>query len=200
MGMEIVEIVYLVCFFLGLGFAIISGLLSGVFSGGAEAHVDLGAGGDVGGGAGHGDAAHGGSMDGTVHFSPMSPVVLAMFIATFGGAGIIFKKVLALPLAAHIPLALVSALGVAAAVFTIFYKVFAITQSSSEARSAEVIGMEAEVTVSIPNGGLGEIAYTIAGSRYTNPARTGDGKELPAHAMVKIVKLVGNTYVVQKAQ
>jgi len=198
--MEIIEIVYLVCFFLGLGFAIISGLLSGVFSGGAEAHVDVGGGGDVDMGGGHGDAGHGAAMDGTVHFSPMSPVVLAMFIATFGGSGIIFKKVLALPLAAHIPLALVSALGIAACVFYLFYKVFAITQSSSEAHASEVIGMEAEVTVPIPNGGLGEIAYTIAGSRYTNPARTGDGKELPAHAMVKIVKLVGNTYIVQKSQ
>lgn len=199
MGMEVIEIVYLICFFLGLGFAIISGLLSGVFSGGAEAHLDVG-GGDAGAGGGHGDAAHGGAMDGTVHFSPMSPVVLAMFVATFGGAGIIYKKVLDLPLAAHIPLALVSALGVAAAVFYVFYKIFAVSQSSSEARSAEVIGMEAEVTVPIPHEGLGQIAYTIAGTRYTNPARTADGKELPAHAMVRILRLVGNTYIVQKAQ
>ncbi len=183
---------------MGLGFAILSGLLSGVFSGGAEAHVDVG-GVHVDAG-GHGDAGHGGSMDGTVHFSPLSPVVLAMFIATFGGSGIIFKKVLALPTAAHIPLALVSALGVAAAVFYLFYKIFAVSQSSSEAHVTEVVGMEAEVTVPIPNGGLGEVAYTVSGSRYTNPARTADGKELPAHAMVKVVKLVGNTYIVQKSQ
>jgi len=123
-----------------------------------------------------------------------------MFIATFGGAGIIFKKVLGLHMAAHIPMALVAALGIAALVFYLFYKVFAVTQSSSEARASEVIGMEAEVTVPIPHEGLGEIAYTSAGSRYTNPARTADGKELPAHAMVRIVKLVGNTYIVQKSQ
>lgn len=200
-GMEIVEIVYLVCFFLGLGFAIISGLLSGVFSGGAEAHVDVGGGGDVDVGGGHAGAeGHGGSMDGTVHFSPMSPVVLSMFIATFGGAGIVFKKALSLPLAAHVPLALASALGVAGAVFYVFYKIFAATQSSSEARAADVIGMEAEVTVPIPHQGLGEIAYRIAGARYTNPARTADGKELPAHAQVRIVRFVGNTYIVQKSE
>ena len=52
----------------------------------------------------------------------------------------------------------------------------------------------------IPHEGLGEVAYTIAGSRYTNPARTADAKELPAHAMVKIVRIVGNTYIVQKSQ
>jgi len=197
-GMEIVEIVYLVCFFLGLGFAIVSGLLSGVFSGGAEAHLDVGGGGEGGGDAGAG--GHGGSLDGTVHFSPMSPVVLSMFIATFGGAGIVFKRILSLPLAAHVPLALASALGVAGAVFLLFYRVFAATQSSSEARAADVIGLEAEVTVPIPHGGLGEIAYTIGGTRYTNPARTADGKELPAHAPVRIVRFVGNTYIVQKSE
>ncbi len=192
MGMEWIEVVYLVCFFLGLGFAIISGLLSGVFSGGADAHVDVG-GGDV-------DGAHAGAMDGTVHFSPMSPVVLSMFVATFGGAGIIFKKVLDLPLGAHIPLALVSALGVAGAVFYLFYKIFEASQSSSEARASEVIGKVAEVTVPIPHEGLGEIAYTIAGSRYTNPARTADGKELPTHTPVRVIRIVGNTYIVQKIQ
>jgi hypothetical protein len=45
---------------------------------------------------------------------------------------------------------------------------------------------------------MGEIAYVVRGSRFTNPARTVDGKELPASVVVKIVKQVGNTYLVQK--
>ena len=32
----------------------------------------------------------------------------------------------------------------------------------------------------------------------TNPAQSEDGKELPAQTLVKIVKLSGTTYVVQK--
>src|SRR6185503_10514816 len=40
--MELVDIVYLASFFLGLGFAVVSALMSGVFSGGAEAHVGAG--------------------------------------------------------------------------------------------------------------------------------------------------------------
>jgi len=39
----------------------------------------------------------------------------------------------------------------------------------------------------------------VRGTRFTNPARTVDGKELPAHVTVKIVKQAGNTYYVQKA-
>ena len=52
----------------------------------------------------------------------------------------------------------------------------------------------------IPHLGLGEIAYTLRERRLTNPAKTVDGKELPAQTAVKIVKLVGNTYFVEKAK
>jgi membrane protein implicated in regulation of membrane protease activity len=185
MGMELIEFVYFVCFFLGLGFAILSGLLSGVFTGGAEAHVDAG-------------GVHG-HADGGMHFPILSPVTLAMFVATFGGSGLIFRNVLDLPPFAHIPLAAVAAVGVALAVAWLFYKITSATQSSSLADAEEAIGIEAEVTVPIPHEGLGEIAYTLRGSRLTNPARTADGKELPAHTVVKILKQVGNTYVVEKA-
>jgi membrane protein implicated in regulation of membrane protease activity len=193
MSMDTMEIIYLICFFLGLGFAVISGLLSGVFSGGAEAHVDVG--------GGHGAMDPTGAPDGTLHFTPLSPVTIAMFISSFGGTGIICYKLFELksPLV-HIPISAASGFVVAGIVFYIFYKVFSVTAGSSEARVAEVVGQDAEVTVPIPANGLGEIAYIVRESRYTNPARSIDGKEIPAHAQVKIVKLVGNTYVVQKSQ
>lgn len=194
MGMDGIELTYYVCFFLGFGFAVVSGLLSGVFSG-AHLHADVGGGHVDHPGAG-GHAAH----DGTVHFSPLSPVVLSTFVASFGGTGLLFKKSLLWPAAIHIPVAAVSGFVVAALVFLLFYKIFESTQSSSEARAGDMIGREAEVTVPIPHVGLGEIAYTTGETRYTNPARTADGKELPARTRVKIVDLVGGTYVVQKIQ
>src|SRR5688572_18288250 len=42
MGTDVLEFIYLVCFFLGLGFAVLSALLAGVFSGHAGPHVDAG--------------------------------------------------------------------------------------------------------------------------------------------------------------
>ena len=194
MGMHGIELIYWVCFFLGFGFAVVSGLLAGVLSGGhaGVGHGDFGHGGH---GGGHGADGHG---DGTVHFSPFSPVVLAMFVASFGGTGLLFMKILHWPVPLHLPLAAVSGLVVAGIVFALFYRIFQVTQSSSEARAEEVIGHEAEITVPIPNQGLGEIAYIAGETRYTNPARTADGKELPAHTRVKIVDLVGGTYIVQK--
>lgn len=191
MGMDTVEFIYLVCFFLGLGFAIISGLLSGVFSG-ADGGVD--GGGDVD--AGGADGADGG--DGGVHFSPFSPVVLAMFIASFGGAGIIFKKVLEWPLIAHVPAAGACGVGIATLVFLFFWKLFKMAQGTSQVRASEAIGIQAEITVDIPNDGLGQIGYTLGGMRHTNPAKSVGGKELPAGLVVKIVDRVGNTYLVEK--
>ena len=57
MGMHGIELIYWVCFFLGFGFAVVSGLLAGVFSGGhvGVGHGDLGHGGHGDGAAGHGD-------------------------------------------------------------------------------------------------------------------------------------------------
>src|SRR5262245_39685510 len=124
--METIEIIYLVSFFLGLGFAIISGLLSGVFSGAGEAagNIDIHAGHvDVGGHATpHGDS---------VHLSPISPITIAMFIASFGGSGIIMKKYFELPAIAHVPGAGVAALVIAGAVFYFFTKVMGVSEVSS---------------------------------------------------------------------
>jgi len=190
--METIDIVYLICFFLGLGFAIISGLLSGVFSGHADAQVDVGA------------HVHGGDLHSTmgdqVHFPLLSPVVLAMFISTFGGSGLIFKKVLGFPLAGHLPLAAVSAVGVALAVAYLFYKIFQLASGSSEASTEETVGSEAEVVTAIPADGVGEIAYIVKESRMNAPARSADGKAIGGHTMVKIVKILGNVFVVEKAR
>jgi membrane protein implicated in regulation of membrane protease activity len=193
--MQTIEVIYLVSFFLGLGFAIISGLLSGVFSGAGEAagNVDIH--------AGHVDAGgHPVGAGDSIHLSPVSPITIAMFIASFGGSGIIMHKYFQLPMAVHIPAAGVIGFAIAAAVFYFFAKVMGISEVSSSPRPEEAVGLEAEILTSIPAEGVGEIAYTLRESRFTAPAKTLDGKELPARMIVKIVKIVGGTYFVEKAR
>jgi len=199
MGTDVMEFIYLVSFFLGLGFAVLSALLSGLFTGHLDAHVDAGG---LHGGPMHSDGGglHTSATDGPVHYSPLSPVTIAMFISTFGGTGILLKRFANPMIWFHLPLAALSAFVVAGIVSYIFYKILATTQSTSQGRAEEAVGLEAEVTVSIPNGGLGEIAYTVRGTRLTNHAQSVDGKELPAHLTVKIVKQVGTTYIVEKKQ
>jgi hypothetical protein len=186
--MSTIEFIYIVCLFLGLGFAVLSGLLAGVFSGGAEAHVDVG--------GGHVDLGHG--MEGAVHFPILSPVTISMFVATFGGCGLLFMKYFHWPAAIHVTASIVAAGAVAFATAWLLYVIFKATSAGAPPDAAEAVGLDAEVTVAIPHGGLGEIAFTVRGSRLTSPARTEDGKELPASSAVKIVKQVGTTYLVRK--
>src|SRR5438093_457154 len=115
--MELVDVFYWTSFLLGLGFAAVSALVSGVFSGGADAHV----------GAGHDVHATAGD---SVHFPLLSPVTLAMFVSSFGGSGLIYKHALQLDPIAHVALAAVTAVVVALAVAWLFYKIFSVTQGS----------------------------------------------------------------------
>jgi hypothetical protein len=188
MNFDGLEIVYLICFFLGLGFAVISALLAGVFSGGAEAHVDVG--------GHHVDMGHG--MEGHVHFPILSPVTIAMAILAFGGSGMVYKKALDWPTAGHLAASTATAAAVALGVATLLYKLFKATSGSSHGTAAEAVGLEAEVTVAIPHQGLGEIAYVVRGTRMTNPAKTADGKELPPQTVVRIVREVSGVYFVEK--
>jgi hypothetical protein len=197
MGNDALEFIYLVCFFLGLGFAVLSGLLAGVFGGHAGPHVDAG-GAHVDLGGSHGDGTHAPAAEGSLHFQPLSPVSIALFVTTFGGIGLLLKK-LGYPPLVQLPVGMLSGLIVGGAVAYGFYRIMQSTQASSHVRAGEEIGLQAEVTVPIPNGGLGEIAYVVRGSRLTNPARSIDGKELPARVIVKIVEQSGNVYIVQKA-
>ena len=176
--MPVIEIIYFVCFLVGLGFAVISGLFSGF-------------GGDVDAGGGDldiGDAAG---------VSPLSPVVLATFIATFGGTGIILLK-FKIPIYLQIPIAAGAALVLSAGGFYVFWKVVSSTTSQSQPTMDDVIGIEAEVTTPIPSNGLGSISYTAKEQRYQAPARSLDNSEIPARAIVRIVKVVSNTFYVER--
>ena len=197
--------VYLICFLIGLVFALISAVTSGVLGGdhdvtGGGAEASDAGGGDAGdaGGADVGAAdAHGSHMP---EFAPLSPVTIFTFITSFGGAGMVLTRIDATnnPFL-HVPLSVIAGFSGAAVVFAIFNKIFSATQSSSEARVATLIGLSATVTTPIPENGLGEIAYVVGGSRYNSPAREESGQAVPIGAEVKIARIVGGTYYVKKA-
>jgi len=192
--MSTLEIIYLICFFLGLGFAIICGLLAGVFSGGAEGagHVDVSGGHvDVGG--------HPVAPGESVPLSPVNPITIAMFVATFGGSGILFQRLGLDPLV-QILLAGASAFAVGAGSFYFFFKVMGVFEVTSVSQQEEAVGLEAEVITAIPADGVGQIAYNVRESRLTGTARTADGKPLPANAVVKITKIVGAILIVEKSK
>jgi len=200
---------YLLCFFIGFFYAVISGILSGVFgghdvdSGGADVDVgghDLDAGGqdiDVGG-----QDADAGGIDadsGGLHLSPLSPVTIAMFTSSFGATGAILTKFspqIGIPFI--LAIAIVSGLVIAGFTMWFFWRLFRSTQESSEARVSDIVGLDAEVITAIPADGFGEIAYVARGSRFNSTARSIEGKEIPRNATVRIKRLVGNTCYVKR--
>jgi len=210
--MDLASTIYLICFFVGLGFAVISTIL-GSFGhiGGGDHDVDMGGHGvdvdghdvdvgdhdlDTSGHVEHPDSI--GADSGEVHFSPLSPITIATFITCFGGVGFIFNQNLRSPLFISIPIAVGSGFAVAGAVFFLFYKIFKTTQASSEYTRESLLDIEAEVITPIPANAVGAIAYVAKGSRYTAPARSEEQEAIAKHEIVRITRIVGNTIYVRE--
>jgi hypothetical protein len=183
------EAAYILCLVAGLAYAVIASILHalGVGHGGSG---DVSGGHDVGGG----DV----SPDSSVHFSPLSPVTIAMFITSFGAGGIVSMQIFGIKGVGSIGIATLTGFVIAAFTFVIFYKMFKMTQSSSMPSTTEIVGMKAEVITTVPADSLGEIAYVVRGTRLSAPARSDDGKEHKSHSTVTITRITGNTYYVKE--
>jgi len=192
--MMFLEIIYIICFVLGLAYAVFAAVLGGVHEGAGD--VGLDAAHDV---TGHVDTQPD-ATSGSIHFSPLSPVVIAMFVTAFGATGMICLKVFKFSAIGSLPVAVLVGLAAAAVTFYLFVKLFSKTQGSSESQIALMVGCEAEVITPIPAEGVGEIAYVSKGARYTAPARSVAQEEIKSHTVVCIDKIVGNTFFVKPSK
>jgi membrane protein implicated in regulation of membrane protease activity len=192
-GRQIMELyVYSICLGVGFLFTLASVVFGHMLGGGHEVHFD---GGHVTGAGGHAEA--GLDNSGMPGVSPFSPMVIASFVAAFGGLGIIFHEIPATrPVWLSAPLSAVGAFLIAAALVWVLRKLFRSTQSSSESRLIDVVGVVGEIITPIPEKGVGEIAYVQKGARYSAPAREQTGAPVPSGASVKIVRVAGSQFYV----
>lgn len=184
--------IYIICLGVGFVFTMGSAIFGHLLGGGHEAAVE---GGHLEGAHGHAEAGmQGDNMPGV---SPFSPMVIASFVASFGGLGIIFHEIPATQKAwASAPLALVGAFLIAYMLVWFLRKLFGATQGSSESKLANIIGIVAEVITPIPENGVGEIAYVDRGTRYSAPAREETGALVAGGQAVKIVRVAGTQFYV----
>jgi membrane protein implicated in regulation of membrane protease activity len=181
---------YAVCLVGGLLFTIISAIMGHFFDSGHghDGHVGTG---------GHAEAGFDDS--GVPGISFFSPVVLACFITAFGGFGILFNDI---PATSNVwisaPLSIVCATGVAFGVLAVFNAIFRRTESSSESRVATLVGLPASLIASIPENGVGEIAYVQSSTRYTAPARSEKGVAIAVGQSVRITRIVGTQFFVER--
>lgn len=205
--------IYIFFFAVGLLFTIGSFLL-GTFGGPSGHSVDAHAGdihihADTGGtDSGHGPFIGDASMDGGGHevldaggvpFRPYSTVTLCMFATAFGGVGYIAKNNFELDDWQH--LAAGAGTGALLAYLTMSFFNWALrkSQSSSAPRDQEMQGLQASVTVAIPDRGLGRVTYVLRGSRFSALAREMNGFPVAENAKVTLIKNDNGTFIVKES-
>ncbi|MCG3135017.1 MAG: hypothetical protein HMLKMBBP_02510 [Planctomycetes bacterium] len=205
----ILETSFLVAFWAGLGFTILSTVLSGVF------HHEFGSGsafegGDVThlGGADieHGDIPHSG--DATVGWtdtqfpgaSPLSPTVICSFVTTLGGVGYLALTKWTMGAGAAVVTGAVAALAIGAAVFFTLDWVLRKMQATSHVTANSLLGSKVRVQTSIEPPNAGSVLIESAAGRMTAPARGDDAAAIPSGAEAEIVRLDGGVYVVRETR
>jgi hypothetical protein len=211
--MHTIDVVYLTCLGIGVFYALVAFLAGnshlphahlghdgGVGHAGHTGHVgDVGHAGHVGDAghaapnatAGHGPSHGHAHVDETESVSFISPITVSTFLAGFGAAGVVTSMGLGLPEVINIPASFATATGIAYVGFRLFVRYFIASQSSSESIVAELVGMPAEVSVTITSGCIGAITYTDVGRRYSMPARAADGQSFEKGAQVFILRVEG---------
>lgn len=122
--------------------------------------------------------------------------VIAVFITAFGGSGAIGVRYGLSTLGASL---LGAGSGVVfGGIVYAFARFLYGQQSSSEVRTADLVGQVARVIIAIPAGGLGQVRCQIGEALVDKIARTADGAAVPENSMVKIEEVLGETVVVKR--
>ncbi|MGH9369891.1 MAG: NfeD family protein [Thermoanaerobaculia bacterium] len=167
----------------GLLFLLMMLFVGEVFGGDHDVHAET----DVG----HADADGAGP-------SIFSSRVIASFLTAFGVGGVIARYYnLSHPLSSGI--GFVAGIALAVIVYQ-FARLLYSQQASSEVRMSSLVGQTAEVTIGIPEGGVGQVTLTVGGERSTHIARTADGHAIAPGAAVAITALSGDSLLVERAR
>jgi membrane protein implicated in regulation of membrane protease activity len=203
-GLGTLNCVYFFLFILGVGYALVAAVLGGLshvdvpgididipgvdlHPGEPDIHLELPFHHDISHDVDHPD----------VGLSPLSPIIIATFITTFGGTGLISNIVIpSLPMLG-LAISTASGLGLSILMFLFYTRVLMAAQSSSEVRAGELVGMFAETTTPIPKGQVGEVTLVARGARARFPARSADGQTIPRGVKVEIMEESGNIVLVQ---
>jgi membrane-bound ClpP family serine protease len=175
-----IGLIYIGVLIVGVVYAFASGFLGWLADlGDGDVHVDT---------SGHLDAGH-------PH--PISGTTVATFITGFGGGGIVGHYLLQWSVVGGLLLAAASGLALAGAAYLVLELIFKQTQAGAEFDLGSLVGREAEVITSIPEGGTGEVAYLVKGQRDRCAARSADGRAVARGRVVVIDRVMGSTLYVR---
>lgn len=138
-----------------------------------------------------GDFDHEIGHDGPGFFSVR---VISIFITAFGGFAAIATSRGVGPLAS-------SLIGIAGGVLLggvvyFFARFLYSQQASSTISSDDLLGLTAQVIVSIPAGGAGQIRCIVGEEMVDKIAQSEDGSPIPLNASVRIIRIAGESVIV----
>lgn len=177
---------YLICFALGLAFSVLS-----FAGGGLRWHLHLPHlphTGTMHGPVGHGPAAAKGVSAHGGHVSPFNFVSLTAFLAWFGGTGFLLTRFWTVWFVVGLGIALLSGVVGAGVIYLFLTKVLMSTEEDIDPADYEMTGVLGSISVSIREGGTGEIIYSQAGTRHTCGARAEDGRAIAKGSEVVVTR------------
>jgi len=139
-------------------------------------------------------------VGGAIELPSISPFAIASFITGFGGAGIAANLAFNVSAVVSLLWATLGGLLVGGAMQLFFGAVLLKSQGSSEVQVSQIRGRIAEVTVPIPKGTIGQVAFVAQGRRVTYGARAEGYLAIPRGTQVEIVRIVGGTAVVRPVE
>jgi hypothetical protein len=134
--------------------------------------------------------------DSGMDFISISPFALAMFGAAFGVTGLLTRLWLEMEAIPTILWSLGTGLVIGFVAQAIFIYVLSPSKTSHFNLAADATGRQAEVVITVPTAGLGQIAYDNISGHVTLGARSASGQTIPRGAVVAIERVIGRVAVV----
>jgi membrane protein implicated in regulation of membrane protease activity len=150
----------------------------------------------------HEVSAHEGVLEHADSLDPGGPSIfsvriMAAFLTAFGVGGVV-GRYYGFSHPASSGVGVVAGIVMAGMVYQ-FAKMLFMQQASSEVRVSTLVGRRAEVSVAIPEGGVGQIALVASGERMEHIARSAGGHPVPRGAEVVVTGLRGDSLIVAPA-
>ena len=145
----------------------------------------------------HGDFGHDADGHGAGP-SLLSSRILSVFVTAFGSFGAIGIHI---GYGVGVSTAMGFGGGVLfAGVIYVFASFLYSQQASSHVRTGDLVGSMAQVSVTIPKGGVGQVRCTLGDTVVEKVARATSNEEIPVNTLVKITTLVGEVVLVDRAE
>lgn len=189
---------YLFCFAVGFLFVVASLLLGfshevlhipGLGGDGGFDHGALDGGGHGAGGTEDGSASgHGIYHHGGEGLSPFNVTTITAFVAWFGGVGYVVRVYGGAVAAFSLGIAVIAGLVGGGIIFYLMAKVLLPGQRFLDEGEFRIEGTVAHVSIPVVRDEIGEIVYTMGGTRRSDGAKSADGSRIERGTEVVVVK------------